>query len=100
MVSEHKHRRVVRRILAPPSFPGIIVPWTANRPEHIAPEDPGADIFERLNGKPVVHALIPATLSMQFVEYCRAEQPSMQLDAPDPKRIVEVLPRPRPKSIK
>src|SRR5947209_20550488 len=41
VVGEHKHRRVVGRLSAPPAAP-LLVPLTADRPEHVPPHDVGA----------------------------------------------------------
>jgi hypothetical protein len=35
MMRQHKNRGMVRRIIAPPSFPRIVFPRTSNRAEHI-----------------------------------------------------------------
>jgi hypothetical protein len=45
MVDEDEDRRVIRGIVALPILPGIIQPFAADRAEHIAPEDKGAESF-------------------------------------------------------
>ena len=86
---EHKNWRVIRRIIAPPSFPRIAFPPTTNRAEHVAAEDPGSDIFERLRSKIVVDALGSIALTKCF----RALKPGVQLEAANSKWIVAVLAR-------
>ena len=39
----YEHRCVKRRVVAPPAPPTIVTPRTANRAEHVAAHDPGAD---------------------------------------------------------
>jgi hypothetical protein len=71
---QHKNRRVKGRIVSPPAFPGFILRWTSNWPEHIATHDPGADIVKRLGGDLIVDTLGSASLDMNPVEYlCLAE---------------------------
>ncbi len=43
MVCQHEHRHVIDRIFAPPTPPTLIWPGSANRPEHVAAENPGPD---------------------------------------------------------
>src|SRR5215210_3132894 len=40
VMGEHKHRRVVRRLGAPPAAP-VLIPLAADRPEHVPPHDVG-----------------------------------------------------------
>src|SRR5215470_19823435 len=56
VMREHKHRRVIRRSLAPPPFPRVIRPESAHRAEHVATENEGAHIRERSVRKIVVDA--------------------------------------------
>src|SRR5215471_12632927 len=39
VVRQHKHRRVIRRLIAPPAFPAFVWPRAADRTEHVAPEN-------------------------------------------------------------
>src|SRR5262245_53723846 len=56
IMREHEDRNVIGRVVAPPAFPGLIRPGPADRPEHVAPQDPGADIGEAARRKIVVWA--------------------------------------------
>ena len=98
-MSEHKHGRMVRRIVAPPPFSGIVFPRTPNRPEHIPAQYPGAHILERLSGKIVVDARGPAALTVHLVEYLGVKKPVVELGPADPERILQILPRPSAKPI-
>src|ERR1043165_8112632 len=44
MMGQHESRYMIRRFLAPPSFPRVVLPWAAHRAEHVAPQNPGADV--------------------------------------------------------
>ena len=68
VMREHKDRRMVWGIVAPPAFPGIVLPWTANRPKHIAAHNPCANIFERLRSKIVVDAYRSTAFSNHLLE--------------------------------
>src|SRR5207237_8495113 len=48
VMREHEHRRVIRRLFAPPAAPAIVGPRPAHRTEHVAPEDPRADAGKAL----------------------------------------------------
>src|SRR5258708_23778185 len=85
---EHKNRCVVRRILAPPSFPriaGPLVPWTPNRSEHITSQDPGADICEGLLGHIIVNAFRPFALTVHLLKCLCCEKPPVQFQPANPK---------------
>src|SRR6202000_2089826 len=51
MMRQHKYRHVIGRVVAPPALPAFVAPIAADRPEHVAAEDPGADIFESPAGE-------------------------------------------------
>jgi len=77
VMRQHKNRRVKGRIVSPPAFPGFILPWTSNRPEHITTNDPGADIVRRLGDELIVDTLGFATLTMNPVEYLCLPEPGV-----------------------
>ena len=74
---EDKHRRMVERIRSPPPFPGVVFPRPANGPKHIAPEDPRADIFERLLSQIVIDASRSAALAAHLLEYLGLLEPGV-----------------------
>ena len=92
MMREHENGRMVRRIVAPPPFPRIVLPRTPNRPKHIAAQNPCAYIFERLNGKIVIDAFGPAALTEYLLEYLRSSKPRVELGSANPEGIVQILP--------
>src|SRR3954447_18326803 len=70
VMGEHEHRRVVRRLRAPPAAP-VLVPLAADRPEHVPPHDVRAARAHEPGGRRrvgVVGALV-------------AEMPAMELAA-------------------
>src|SRR5690348_3517168 len=93
MMREDEGGDVVGRLVAPPTFPLVIGPWPADRPEHVAPEDPRADVLESRFCDLVVHARVAAGLPVHFTPDARVEEPLHQLRAADAKRMVEALVR-------
>jgi hypothetical protein len=93
IVREDKNRRVVRRSLAPPSFPVVVGPGSANWTEHVAAENPGSDIFEPFGRKLFVDPGVAAFAPLYFLKCPGAEKPLVQGHAADPERIGEVLRR-------
>src|SRR5882672_12011217 len=43
VMRQHEHRHVVRRIVAPPSLPVVVGPWSPDGAEHVAPKNPAAE---------------------------------------------------------
>ncbi len=44
MVGEHEDGAVIHRVLAPPTPPVLIRPWSTNGAEHVSTKDPCADV--------------------------------------------------------
>src|SRR5579871_4848914 len=88
VVREDEDRCVIRWVVTPPPFPGVILPRTPHRPEHIPAKNPGPDILERLSGDPIVDAAGPAVLTVHFPEHFGVLEPRVQLEAAHPERIV------------
>jgi len=94
MVREHEDRHVVRRLLAPPALPLLVGPGTAHRAEHVAPEDPRADVGHAARGELVVDAGRAAVLAQHLLEGARRHEPLVQRLPADAERVVEALIRP------
>src|SRR3984893_2400902 len=45
MMRQHKSRHMIWRFLAPPSFPRVIWPRTADRSKHVSSQNPRADVL-------------------------------------------------------
>ncbi|KTT77599.1 hypothetical protein SA6_12160, partial [Staphylococcus epidermidis] len=99
MMGQHIGRRVIRRIGAPPAFPGLVRPRPADWAEHIPPEDPGADIFHRLARDLVIEPGAAAVLAEGLAECPGLEEPAGQHHAAFAEWIFEALTRCRAKSV-
>src|SRR5579859_5191672 len=45
MVRQHKRRHMIRRFFTPPPFPRLVRPGAADRPKHVASQNPRADVL-------------------------------------------------------
>src|SRR6478672_563524 len=76
VMRQHVNRAMVRRLVAPPAFPAIVGPRPTNRPEHVAPQDPGADILKAPSRKIVIGTSRPINLAEQsLLDGLRSESP-------------------------
>jgi hypothetical protein len=92
VVGQHEYRHVIHRVLAPPTPPALVWPWTTNRPEHIPAEDPCADVLETSSGKLIVDARFPAIATKQLLlKGSSGERPTMKRSAANAQWIVNVL---------
>src|SRR5262249_6129347 len=79
-------RRVIRGIVAPPALPRVVRPFAADRAEHIAAEDEGAEAFRRGAGEAIVS---PALFPDQRSKGPGRVGPTVQLLAPLAERILQ-----------
>ncbi len=92
VVREHEHGYVVHSVLAPPTPPALVRPWTTNRPKHASAEDPCADVLETSSGKLIVDACFPAIATKQLLlNGSSGNQPPMQRSAANAQWIIDVL---------
>jgi hypothetical protein len=91
MVRENKYRFVIRRIVTPPALPLVIGPWAADRPEHIASQDPRADPVRRARRKIIVNARRAVLTALHPLKRARGDEPLMQVFATNAQRIIEAL---------
>src|ERR1700694_3176070 len=95
MARQHEHRVVVRRVVAPPTLPFLVGPRPADRAEHVAPHDRGADAGVARDHETLVDALLAALLADHATpETCR-DAPLVQPRPADAERVVKALRRPR-----
>lgn len=94
MMREDENRLMIHRVIAPPTFPRIIQPGTADGPEHIPAHDPGADIVETPRGKVVIDSGLAVFVSEQvrLKRACR-ERPPMKSCSADTQRVLPTLVR-------
>src|SRR6185369_16644158 len=94
VMREDEDRHVIRRVLAPPTSPGIVRPRAANGAEHVAAHDPCAQILEPASSELVV-APGGAGLrrALHLLERPRRDEPVVQRFAAAPKRLLATLVR-------
>lgn len=92
MVGQNEHRRVVRRIRAPPPLPFVVRPCPAHGPEHVAAHDPRANVLERASREFVVDAGRPAVAALDIPQECAgADEPLVQLLTAPAQRLFAIL---------
>ena len=99
VMRRHEHRRVVGRFVAPPTLPVVVRPRTSHRTEHVAPENPGADVGEPLLRKLVVDTRLSLALPyiLRLVRVGRTH--SINSRPPTPSGFCESLARARAVSV-
>src|SRR5258708_39970789 len=95
MARQHEHRVVVRWLVAPPTFPFLVGPGPADRAEHVAPHDRGADAGVARDHEPLVDALLAALLADHLTAVTGCEDPLVQPRPADNEGVVKALRRPR-----
>ncbi len=98
---QNEYGYVIGRVLTPPPHPIQIRPVPTNRPEHVPPDNPRADVvFEVPCRKVVVESGGAIAPAMHPLERARRDKPFVQLFPTHTERIVEVLIRPGSVSVK
>src|SRR5579864_2683052 len=95
MARQHEHRVVVRRFVAPPTLPFLVRPRPADRAEHVAPDDRGADAGDACDHEPLVDAIVAALLADHPTAEAGRENPLLQLRSAYAERVVDALRRSR-----
>src|SRR4029077_11991920 len=111
VMREHKHIAMIGRIIAPPALPLLIRPCAADGAEHVASDDPSADVFKPASGEVVVNSRSTILLSEQMfwnisesdciaglrivhsLECSRGEKPFHESRAADSEGMIEALVR-------
>src|SRR4029079_16621644 len=91
VVREDEHRRVVRRVFAPPAPPGLVRPRPADGAEHVPAHEDGAEILAPGDRLSVVDARLPALLTVLRAPAPRRERPLVERLGALPERILEAL---------
>src|SRR5437667_5871700 len=94
-MSEHKDRRVIRRVVTPPAFPTLIRPWSAHRDKHIPSKNIRADILKTPCGNVVVDAGLAIFTAVHPLPGARGKEPVKHSEPANSERILRVLIRPR-----
>src|SRR5262245_8540166 len=96
MMRQHEDLAMIGRLLTPPAFPAIVRPWPAHRAEHVAAQNPGADVRKAARGEIIVRAGRAVVLAEKPLLQCpRRKHPFMQRHAADTERVVDTLIGPR-----
>src|SRR5258705_4326781 len=90
---QHKHRRMIGRILPPPAAPLVVGPGPAHRAEHVGAHDIGTDAFPEALGKIVVGTRRPARFPVYLAKRARADVPAVQLLTTDAEWVLKGLAR-------
>ena len=98
VVREHEHRVVVGRLVTPPTRPRLVAPRPADRAEHVAPHDGRADADVTPLEELVVDALLAAVLTDHPAAVAGGEHPVVEPRSALAERVVETLPRSRPRT--
>src|SRR5262249_37243274 len=91
MVGQHEDGGVIGGIGAPPALPRLVRPGAPDRTEHVAAQNPRADVVEPARREVVIDASRPAVLTEQLPERTGGKGPLVQCDPADAKRIVDAL---------
>ncbi len=93
VMRQHKDRNVVRRVVSPPALPSIAGPDAPDRSEHIATENPRADVPDPAGGEFIVNPSGAAVFSNHLLESLGREKPAMERLSADAERAFETLAR-------
>ena len=91
VMSQDEDRHVIGWVVAPPAFPVQIGPRTANRSEHVPPENPCADILESPCGEVIVHPGRAIARAVDPLERSRRNEPLVQVFAAHAEGVGSVL---------
>src|SRR5438045_2442776 len=91
VVRQHERRNMIGRFVTPPSFPGVVGPWTAHRPEHVPAENPRAHVLHPSLRPLIIHTSRAAFLPLHLLPCACGKEPLKQLRATNAKRIVQTL---------
>src|ERR1041385_8589414 len=100
IMGQHERRRMIGRIVAPPAFPLMVRPIPADRSEHVAAEDEGAETLHRAPGKTVIDAGFTVGFSQHLTKTPCREKPVKHLLAMHTKRMLQTLAGSRGKTVK
>ena len=95
VVREDEDGMVVRRVRAPPPFPGVVHPRAPLRTEHVAAHQRGADALEALGGEVLVDARLSfVSEALHLTEGPGRNDPLVEPESALAQGVVDVLIRP------
>lgn len=83
VMGEDEDGGVVGGFFAPPAFPVFVGPGASDGAEHVAAEDPGADVFEAFGGHFIIDAGFAAVLALHLPPRARGHEPVEEFVASD-----------------
>jgi hypothetical protein len=98
-MGEHKDRRVIRRLVSPPTSPTFIQPRPTDRSKHVAPENIRADLIEALRRDSVVDAGLTVFIAVHPLPGARGKEPVKHFESANSERILKILIRPGAEAI-
>lgn len=100
VMCKYECRNGMRRFVAPPAFPIVVEPRTANRAEHVATQDPCTFSRYAFSRKAVVNARLTALAAVLLFKGLGRKEPLNQLRPADVERILKALICPGGKIVK
>jgi hypothetical protein len=91
LVGEHEDRMTKGRLLPPPAGPLALAPRATYRAEHVPAHDGGTDTRPPLREELVVESFVSAVTVDHLSSAAGGEDPLVELHAPDPERMIEIL---------
>src|SRR5262245_45378703 len=91
VMREHEDRSVVRRVVAPPALPGLVAPGATDGTEHVAAENPCADVLETPGSEIIVDAARATLTAMHPLEAACGKDPFVQRQPTDTEWMIETL---------
>jgi hypothetical protein len=89
MISEHKNMSMIYWVIPPPTSPALVMPRTAQWPEHISAHNPGSYIAEAPRSEVVVDASLSVVASEQSrLKRASSERPSVKGGSANAKRVL------------
>src|SRR5439155_6290593 len=78
VMRQYKYGAMVRRVLSPPTAPGVIGPRATNWAEHVASHDPGPDALPKMRRDIVIDAGGAAGFTIDALERAGRDKPFVQ----------------------
>src|SRR5688572_29690262 len=91
VMSQDENGPVVRWVVTPPALPVRIGPRTANRSEHVPPQNPRSDVPESPRGKIVIDPGRAIARTMGLLKRACWDKPLVKVLPAHPEPIVDVL---------
>jgi len=91
-MSQNEYWNMIGWVIASPSFPIRIFPRTTNRPKHVPPEDPSANVLNPPCSEVIVDPLGSSfTQGLHSLKRLSWNKPLMQISAANAEGIIDIL---------